>query len=81
MARKSFLKILVMSRNMGVFLSTSLIKSLKGQASSNLTLELIYLHAMQIFTATTHMGWRDNVMISSKASKVGTLIEIQRSIV
>ena len=81
MACKSFLKISVMSRNMGVFLSTFLIKSLKDQASSNLTLELIYLHVMQIFTATTHMGRRDNVMIRGKASKAGTIIEIQRSIV
>ena len=80
MAHKSFLKISIMSRNMGVFLSTSLIKSLKNQASSSLTLELIYLHAMQIFTAT-HMGWRDYVMIRGKASKAGTIIEIQRSIV
>ena len=48
MACKSFLKISVISRNMGVFLSTFLIKSLKDQASSSLTLELIYLHVMQI---------------------------------
>ena len=66
---------------MGVFLSTFLIKSLKDQASSNLTFELIYLHVMQIVTATTHMGRRDNVMIRGKASKAGTIIEIQRSIV
>ena len=66
---------------MVVFLSTSLTKSLKDQANNSLTLELIYLHTMLIFIATTQMGWSGNVIIRGKASKAGITIEIQRSIV
>ena len=45
-----------MSRNMGVFLSTYSIKSLKDQVSSNLALELIFTHCKFLLQQHTWDG-------------------------